>query len=351
MSRLTVSEAAEEIAEAANLCATDTTRICAYINKAVRRLLPKGKWRDTYARMRICSKACCITFPRQVDTVEAVAVCGVPGTLRDQWFEFLIGGPGTPSHCADSDDSCGSSCLGNQMVDRGEHPAFDDIVSTETDRKIRVYADVAESATAKITLQGYDENGNWIRTLDGATWIDGEKVLISTTPQLTTKFFTKLSRVIKPVTNGVVRLYEYNNTTAANVKALAFYEPDETIPMYRRYYMPSIAGVAGGSGESACDTVPVDLMVKLRFVPVRVANDFVMIGNLPALVEMVRAIRKYENNLFTEGAAHEALAVKYLDEELRSFLGDGAVVQMRVESRATFGAGMVEGPISGSYYW
>lgn len=345
MSRLTVSEAKTEIADAANLDYADLTRITAYINKAVRRLLPKGKWRDTFAWMRFCANNACITLPRQVDTVEAVAVCGSPGTIRDQWYSYLPNGPGTATCCDGQSSSCSSG-----MIDRGEHPSFNDITAGETDRKIRVYADVTEASTSYITLQGYDENGNWIRTLDGSTWIDGEKVLISTAVQVSTNFFTRLSRVIKPVTNGTVRIYEYNTTTAANVQALGFYEPDETIPMYRRYYLGAVSGGSSHGGD--CDTVPVDVMVKLRFVPVSTENDFIMIGNLPALVEMVRAIRKYENNLIAEATAYEALAVKYLDEELRNYIGDGTVVQMKVESRATFGAGLVENPVSGwSHFW
>jgi len=339
---LTLAEAREEVADAIGVC-SDDARVAQYVNKAVRRLLPKGKWKGTYARVRFCVNNACITLPRAIETVESYALCGVPGTIRNSWFEFLIGGPGVWKDCSDDDDCGGSSCVGNQMMDRREHPGFDDIQPDAINRKIRVYADVGEDAGATILLQGVDENGNWIRTQDGSTWIDGEKVAISTTPTLSTKFFTKLSRVIKPVTNGPVRLYEYNNDTAANVKALAVYEPDETLPSYRRMFIP-IASHVSGSGD--CDTSALDAMVKLRFIPVSVDNDFIIIENLPAIVEMARAVRKYENNLFQEAIAYEALAVKYLNEELMHHLGDGPVVQMRVESRSTFGAGIVENPIS-----
>lgn len=336
MGKLTLGEAREEVAEAANLCSTDS-RVAKYVNKAVRRLIPKGKWVGTMQRYKICTKNACITWPRAIETIEAYAICGVPGKVRNGWFEFLENGPGI---FRGSDCGCGGGCVGNQLVDRGEHPAFDDIEGVN--KKIRVYADVAQ-ASGSIILRGYDENGQWIRTLDGGTWIDGEKVTISTTPQLSVKFFSKLVQVIKPTTNGPVRLYEYNNDTAVNTKALAYYEADETLPSYRRSYVP---GVAGHSSGSDCEEVSLEVAAKLRFVPVVNDNDFILIGNLPAIVEEVRAVRKLENNLFGEAEAYEQKAVQYLQEELASYIGDGPVVALRVEDRWNFGAGLVEGPVS-----
>lgn len=325
---LTVSEARAEVAEAANVCSADV-RVVEYINRAVRRLLPKGKWVGTVQRYLICATDGCITWPRAVETIEAMLLCESPVVIRNQWFEFLGNGP----HKLTEDNPAGVT-----MVDRGEYPAFDDI--TGTTKRLRVYSDVAESAAAKITLQGFDENANWIRTQVGGVWIDGEQVTISTTPTLSSKFFTRLVKVIKPKTNGVVRVYEYNNATGLNTKALAFYEPDETLPSYRRSYVPYIASLVGGGGT--CDKVTVEVAVKLRYRPVSVDADFILIPNLPALVEMVRAVKKYENNLPTEARAYELLAVQYLQEELKSWQGDGAVVQLRVQEAALFGAGGIE---------
>lgn len=330
--KLTVSAAKNAIAKAAGLCATDS-RVIDYINEAVQSLLPKGKWVGTYQRYLICTNESCLVWPRQIETIEAMAICNRPGVVRNDWFEFLENGPGVLTT---------DSCIDRTAVDRGTVCAFNDITVGALDRYIRVYADVAEDAAAVITLQGYDENGQWIRTQVSGTWIDGERVAISTTPTLSTKFFTRLVRVIKPVTNGHVRLYEYDSVGLANVQALAVYEPDETLPEYRKTFIPSLVNAAAGSD---CENVKVEVAAKLRYLPVSVDNDFIMLGNLRALCEMVRALRKYENDLIAEAQAYEATAVRYLQEELKSYKGDGPVVQLRTQNTNIWAAGYVENVI------
>src|SRR6185295_1911021 len=221
--------------------------------------------------------------------------------------------------------------------------AFDDITGGATDRKIKVYADVSEGSGKYINLQGYDNNAQWIRTLDGSAWIDGEKVSIpatNATQTLSTKYFSKLVRVIKPTTNGAIRLYEYNTMTAANVRALAYYEPGETLPNYRRSFLPGLSQIHSGSCESAA----VDVAAKLRFYNVANENDFILIGNLDALEEEVRALVHFDNRNFAEGYTAEKFAVSLLNDELSSHLGDGPVMQMRVQPTC-FGAGEIENAI------
>lgn len=333
MGNLTVSQARERIASAAGLCSTDA-RVFSYLNRAVRRLLQRGKYAGTYQQYRLrVSSSDLITWPRQFATIETAAVNDRPVTIRNEWYEYLQAGPGIQK-----------STSSLQLVDRGDgHCAFTDITEDATDRKIKVYADVNEGTGKTIILQGYDENGNRIRTQVSGAWIDGERVAIpstSGTQTLSTKYFTKLVRVIKSETNGVVRLYEYDATNAVNVQLLAIYEPDETVPSYRRSYLPSLSRQRVGGATYAT----VDVMAKLRFVPVAQENDFLIIGNLDALEEMTRALVHFDNKSFEEGYKSQSHALKLLDEELGSLLGDGPVLMLRVES-GDFGAGSVENAI------
>lgn len=324
MSLLTVAEARDRIASAAQLCATDP-RVLKYLNRAVRRLLPKGKWVGTYQTYRICAPNGCITWPRQIETIEAAAVCSQPITIRNSWYEFLEGGPGIGGGC------------GVKLLDRGTHCCFEDMTGN-TDRRIRIYTDVNEGAGKFIILQGYDQNAQWIRTQVAGAWIDGERVELpaaAASPAVTTKFFTSLGRVIKPKTNGMVRLYEYNATDAVNVQALAIYEPDETLPNYRRSFVPGISS-NGGNG--------VDVVAKLKFYAVENENDFLLIGNLDALEEETRALVHFDNRNFPEGYTAEKFAVSLLNEELSHYLGDGPVLTLRVEG-VDFGAGSVENAV------
>jgi hypothetical protein len=329
---LTVAEARDRIASAAGLCASDA-RVLSYLNRAIRRLLPKGKWKGTYMTFQICVNSDCITWPRQIGTIEAVNVCSKPIAVRNSWYEFLEAGPGTQN---------GNSGL--KHLDRGEHCAFDDITASALDRKIRVYADVTEGAGKTIILQGYDQYGIWIRTQDAGVWIDGEKVAIPATtagPSVSTKVFSKLVRVIKAETNGAIRLYEYNTTDAVNVRPLAFYEPDETLPSYRRSYLPGLSRV---HSNGDCERAQVEVVAKLRFYPVSGENDFLLIANLDALEEETRALVHFDNRNFAEGYTAEKFAVSLLNDELSQYLGDGPVLMLRVES-GDFGAGSVENAV------
>jgi hypothetical protein len=155
----------------------------AIVNEAIQSLLNKGKWFGTTQTYRVCVTDSCLTWPRQFATIEKVDVCGQPVSIRNQWFEFEKNGPGLRT-------DKNAYCDGLQLHDRGTACTFADV--SGTNKKIKVYASVAESGSSKILLQGYDENGAWIRTQSGGAWVDGEYVTISTTPQTTTKkfFFT-----------------------------------------------------------------------------------------------------------------------------------------------------------------
>lgn len=340
MNRLRLTDIRDAVGEVLNVCATVSSVtnpvIRTYSNRAHRYLVNKGKYVGTVQRYRFCTTANCITLPRQVETVEAWQLCQSPGVVRNQWYEYNGQGPGLMK-----DDANWFTTL----VDRGTAVAFDDIVGTT--KKIQVVPALVETAGARILLQGYDENNNWIRTQDAGAWIDGEYVSITATT-VSTNFFSTLTGVIKPVTNGPIRLYEYTSTAS---KQIAYYENDETVPIYRRYMIPGLSNVTGCGDTNAatCTSRKVTMMVKLRHIDVVGDNDFFLLGNLEALVLMVQAIKKKERNLFAEAKAYEADAVQALEDELSSYEGDGALPTLRTEDRETWGGGVIA-PI-GSSLW
>lgn len=294
------------------------------------RLLPKGKWVGTLARYQICANFACFSWPRAIETIEAFAICNGPGTVRSGWYEFADFGWGQ----IHSD-----YCVGNQLIDRGHAPAFDDI--TGTNKKIRVYCDLSVDVGKSILLQGYDENGNWILTNNGET--NGEEVVLAMPYVDTDNLFTGLTGVQKEVTKGNVRLYELNTSTSAQ-KPLAIYEPDETLPEYRRSLVPGLTnrGVCCGTDASECEKKTVTVIAKLKFIPVVNETDWVMIGNVPALKDMCQSIQKREDNLIAEALAYEASAVRELEAELSSFYGDGTVDPIRSMNSGIFAYSGVE---------
>ena len=327
--RLTVADCKAEVAEAASLNVSDS-RVYTYLNKAVKRLLPKGKWVGTTERYRMTATDALIVWPRRFQTIEAFAACKYPSIIRNGWYEFLQSGPGII-------ETDGSGWLpGSNLIDREEVCGFAEL-SGGTTSVIRTYADVAEAATATITYYGYDENDNWIRTNPGGVWQDGETVaIVNPGPVPTTKFFTKLTAVRKDETNGTIRAYEWDGATST---AIGIYEWDELNPQYRRSYAPMLENVADADKL-------VDVVAKLRYRDVSADEDALLITCVPALVEEIRALRMYEANMTQEGMAHESIAVRYLNEQLNEFFGAGHTPVIKFQHRDEWGGGGIENVVS-----
>lgn len=319
--KLIVSEIQSTIARVIGTCANDS-RVYDYINQACRRLLNKGLWSGTYGRFTIYPSGCCITWPRQIETIESMADCCSVGTVRNQWFEFQESGYGlmTSSNC----------CVGNQLIDRGTVVSYRDM-SGGTNSYIRVYPGDASDAGKTITLQGYDQNGQWIRTQSSGAWIDGEKLTLALPYVQTTKKFTSLTGVIRQATNTVTRLYEYNATDTTETD-IAVYDPDETVPQYRRSYLTSRCGTEDVDK-------PVTVMAKMRHINVSGPNDYVIPPSADAIKLMVQCIRKEENDLIQEAMAYEAKAVQSIQEQTLSHLGD-AVATIRMVGGSQYGGQM-----------
>jgi hypothetical protein len=335
---LTVSEARQEAAEAAGICQTDD-RVYYYINKAVRRLLPKGKWKGTYQRYHLCVNQSCFVWPRQFESIETVALCGRPGVIRNQWYDFNPYGPGILNTNNTTDQvgtgQCGT-CAGNQLVDRGLAVMFSDIVGTA--KQLRVYCDFPADVGKTITFRGYDDQRNIVITNSGDT--EGEVVTLANPFAVTTNagFWGIVTQVIKDITKGMVRVYEYD-TVAMTQRLIALYEPDETLPSYLKSSYPGAQVPVDAT--STCNKQSVDVIAKLRFIPVRKDSDFIQIENLAAICEEIRAVRKFENNLIQEGLLYEQLALKYLNEELQNYLGDGTRIAIHFDGASPFESGAI----------
>jgi len=328
MNRLTLSSVKPVIGRVLGVCATDS-RITTYVNEAQERLMSKGKWVGTVQRYRMCLDSSCLTLPRQIETIEAWALCDTPLTVRSMWYEWVANGPGQRRH------DLGSPSV---LIDRGTACVYQEMSGTNS--FVNVLAAVAESASAKILLRGYDENANWIRTEYPApgTWIDGEYVAINTTGTRSTKKFSSITEVVKPVTNGPVNLFEWPQALGANYQQIAYYESDETLPIYRRYLIPNIANACGcNNSQDDCTNKTVTVIAKLRHIPVSNDNDFLILQNIAALKLMVMAILKEERNIWQEAMTYEGKAVAELQNELSSFEGDGQVPVLRIQDADILG--------------
>lgn len=338
--RLTFGSIKAKVARILNFAPTDP-RVIEFVNRACETLLYKGKWVGTYGRYVVCAYDGCLTWPREIETIEAAAICSSPVVLRNGWFEFLESGPGIMA---------GTTRGRALSVDRGDAVAFDEV--TGTGKKIAVYCDATESG--EILLRYWNKYGQKVYTGLADNRIEGE---IITLPAAGEYAYTSeevmpggLYGVIKPVTERVIRLWEYTVATAA-LKPLAFYEPDETLPCYRRSLFPSLAGQT--YDPTAC-VARVTVVGKLRFIPAVDDNSYLPIQHPEAIVKACQSIFKSDANAaesvrYMYGIKDSSTgrmvdgAVPLLEEQLQHWQGSGFVQPIRIVGQETWG--MVENVI------
>jgi hypothetical protein len=295
---------ASRVPEALNIPPTDT-RFAAYVNEATERLLRKGHWWGTTAKYAISVMSGYITLPRQIATIEKVSTDHIIKPVRDQWYEFLDNGWGTREATTGTEEA----------LFKGRYATISDVVPS--DKKARIYCDLASDAGKKVLILGYDDDGNWIRTTQDGVVSDGEIIALAQSPgTYSTSKFSAITDVQAP-TNLDGQWWLYSHSTVDDTESLlGNYQYDEIRPSYARYFFPALALITE-------TPVLVEALVKLDFIPVARDTDYCLLGNIPALKRMCMAVKAEEENRFTDALALEAMAVKSLDEELAHYLGAG----------------------------
>lgn len=302
---------ASRIPESVNIPPTDA-RLLAYVNEATQRLMHKGRWWGTVQKYTMQATAGMITLPKQVASIEKVALARQPVPVRDFWYEFLDNGWGTR-------DITGSDSGQNEGLMQGRYPIFSDVVSP--DKKLILQCDVATDIGKAVLVLGYDDNNNWIRTIQSGVVADGEVVLLAQTPGTTTvnNFAVITDLQVADDLDGQWWLYEYDTVTTLQ-RMIGHYQYDEVRPSYARYFFPSIGTT----------TTLVECLVKLEFVPMRQDTDYCLIGNLGALKKMCMAVKAEEENRYTDALALEQMAAQLLDAELDHYLGAGRTLGINI---------------------
>lgn len=336
MPRTTLLDAKNEgLPSAIGACPGDA-RFLLRLNTAQRRLLKRGKYWGTFSRYRLCVTEGCVSLPPQIAALESVAVCGRPLRLHDQWFEFLENGLGIQQVQSSGIGGCcgaGSGCIDDAKY-RGRYPTFADV--TGVDKKLLLICDLNADVGVDVLVMGYDENNNWIRTVQGGVMSDGKIITLAQSPGTVSinNIFSIITDIQLPVRDGQCWLYSlappYDPGTSDKVM-LGNYQYFETRPSYARYY---IGGILSGSNGDGCNLTTVDVMAKHDFIPAVKDNDYLVIGNLDALEFMIQALEKYRNAVSQtqvgEAVAFEKLAEHELDKELDHYRGSGVVTGITV---------------------
>lgn len=331
LGRNTLGNVSQAIGKVLNICASDD-RVAEYVNRATQRLLPLGHWAGTMAWYRVCVNSACLTWPREVETIEHYWVNGVPGISRDAWYEGVRNGPGKVRN---------NSFCGGTLVDRGEVCAFDDVRGTN--QRLALYCDNPADAGQSVLLNYYDSNGQ--KVIGNGEM--GDRITLVAPPAYAfasrNVMANGLYGVQKGVTLGVVRLYSFD-MVAATQYPLGYYEPSEILPTYRRSLVPGLQTMQGcgcPAGVTPCQAPTVEIYAKVRFIPVKAQSDWLLIGNQPALELAVQAVKLSEDGYYDKSDAALARAVGFLNAELQSDTGDATVPVMRGEGPDTWGAGVI----------
>jgi len=358
MTRLTLNDIlTSRIPPALGLAPTDA-KLVQWLNEAQERLLTKGKWWGTYGKFSLSAYDRQITLPPNIATIETVALNHSPTPLHDSWFEFLQFGFGTRSvtqvgQAGGSYFSSGSGADGMKEANyRGNFPTFRELTNNTNAKKIVLQCDLAPDAGSTVTVQGYDVNGNWIRTNPGGIWQDGETIALAQSPGTNSvNTFSRISSVaFSAQRKGQCWLYELDTIT--NVRTLTgWYQWFETSPSYGRYVIPAVFQQSStctpptgwqqtwtdrdlANPAMTCTPVLVEIVGKLEYRPAQIATDFLIIQSIPALKLAMQAIKIEEDavNIADEQQAMKKMseAIEELDSQLDHYLGSGRRIGLTV---------------------
>lgn len=323
------------IPESVGTCAADIVRCAAICNEATQRLLIAGGETGFYGTWQkmvfsVNPSDPYITLPRQVARLINMDVCKFPVRIQNSFYEFLEAGIGLQPQgpCA-----CPSPCSALESYDRGNVPTFRDIDPKGNSKLVRVYLTNERDHNHRVLVQGLDQNGIVVRTLDNGIDTEGEYLNLDDPFTDSQFFYSKITGIQKDLTAGDVRIYQVDSVTGEQV-SLSVMEPGETVGWYRRYFIngikntccqcDTVPGNACANPTSAPKTAQIVAMAKLEFVPVSVDTDWLLIGNIPALKAECFAVRYEESDNEKSLAMAEVKhrqAIKLLNQELTHYTG------------------------------
>ena len=317
--------------QAIGVANNDLAQVAAYVNRAQQNLINAGGetgWWGGWQKVVFTVSKCApyISLPRQFARVINLAVCKYPVRVNNEFYEMLEASVGLQDFV--QKPNWHGAVAG---FDRGTFPTMLDVSPANQYLQVML-TDPRDAQYRMLISPAQDQNGQYIYTQDGAQSVNGFYMPLLS-PSYTTPFIvTSIGGVAKDATYGDVLLYQVDATTGAQV-LLARYGPDEVRPSYRRYYLNKLPW-------SCCDvqvlsnpctappgpppTVQITAMAKLEFIPANRLTDWIVIGNIPALIEECKSIRYADMDSEKAPAMEEKChkrAIQLLNQELVHYLG------------------------------
>jgi len=265
-------------------------KLLRWITDAVELLANKGEIDPLFGFVDICVDGGCITLPREVETVIAVNIGGHPALGHDELFSFHLNGPG------DFTKTCDFS-----WFNTGRFPTYRDI---KCPGKLIAFLDSPEDAGKSIRVFGYDSQNRPLRTFRNGAWVDGyfvPTIFGYALPDAEAPDIARITAIVKDVTVANVRLSSFDNSTFTGT-LLGVFEPDETIPLYRRIKI-----------APKCDWVRI--AYRKATYELRSLNDRIFLHSRPALILAMHAVQKYREAALGDALQFEAQATRLLTEK------------------------------------
>ncbi len=284
------------------------------VNRAIEELMHEGDWPGVVDRYVIRVFNQNLVLPADLDRLIGIAVERTPYMIRSPWIEFTAYGPGLQKDYIDNIDGI--------CFSRGETPTMRDIPYDEDnplDYTLVIYSMVDERDSdgerPTMTIRGYDNNGQWIRTETATnTWVEGEQFILrgDALPNYvnSTNFYINIASIEKSVTRGYVEVYAFTGSEPEQL--ITILAPKTTAASFRHYYIP---------GLPQDQWTELGIRARKRFVPITADEDYLLISNLPALETMVQAVALKDAGKTVEYANHKAIAVDLMKKEAKSYMG------------------------------
>lgn len=166
-----------------------------------------------------------VSLPREVLTVIGVNIGGQPLLGRSQLFEFHLNGTG----------SCRTVCEWSYDDKGYGWPTYRDI---QVPAKLVAYTATPQDNGVPLIVFGYDAAGNLLRRQENGVWVNGYRVPTIygvAVPDANAPVVARITGIQKGLSVGQVRLSTIDDGgTGSPGLLLGVYEPDETLPQYRR---------------------------------------------------------------------------------------------------------------------
>lgn len=272
-------------------CTGNLNVIRSMVNEAQERLIfdpvaPDDGWWGGWATMvftvSVSNRQGYITAAREVGRIMDLNVCATPVQIRNGFHEYqeFRTGLRSVSSC------CGRKCRPMEAFERDSVATLTTLGGT---RYVDIYPDDPSDVGQEVIIQGLDANSKQVIELDpnGLRAVRGEKMTLELPFIRSANQFSRIDGIMKSPTVGPLTFYQYDTASASSLP-LSSMEPGETVASYRRYFLSGLPNACFGG---TAGTVQVTGLVKLDLVPAMSPQDYLLIQNVPALIEEMQAIR------------------------------------------------------------